>query len=49
MKDRVLALAGLLQAIRLVQQMANNGQAETGPLATCTVFATSPSTWAWAQ
>jgi high frequency lysogenization protein len=35
MKDRVLALAGLLQAIRLVQQMANNGQAETRPLATC--------------
>ena len=35
MKDRVLALAGLLQAIKLVQQMANNGQAETAPLATC--------------
>jgi high frequency lysogenization protein len=35
MKDRVLALAGLLQSIRLVQQMANNGQAETRPLATC--------------
>ncbi len=35
MKDRVLALAGLLQSIRLVQQMANNGQAETGLLATC--------------
>jgi high frequency lysogenization protein len=35
MKDRVLALAGLLQAIRLVQQMANNGQAETRPLAAC--------------
>lgn len=35
MKDRVLALAGLLQSIRLVQQMANNGQAETKPLATC--------------
>lgn len=35
MKDRVIALAGLLQAIRLVQQMANNGQSETQPLATC--------------
>jgi high frequency lysogenization protein len=35
MKDRVLALAGLLQSIRLVQQMANNGQAETRPLAAC--------------
>lgn len=35
MKDRVLALAGLLQALRLVQQMANNGQAETAPLAAC--------------
>ena len=35
MKDRVLALAGLLQSVRLVQQMANNGQAETRPLATC--------------
>ena len=35
MNDRVLALAGLLQSIRLVQQMANNGQAETAPLATC--------------
>lgn len=35
MKDRVLALAGLLQAIKLVQQMANNGQAETRPLAAC--------------
>ena len=35
MKDRVLALAGLLQAVRLVQQMANNGQAETRPLAAC--------------
>ena len=35
MNDRVLALAGLLQAIRLVQQMANNGQAETRPLAAC--------------
>ena len=35
MKDRVLALAGLLQSVRLVQQMANNGQAETRPLAAC--------------
>lgn len=35
MKDRVLALAGLLQAIKLVQQMANNGQAETQALAPC--------------
>lgn len=35
MKDRVLALAGLLQAIKLVQQMANNGQAETRPLTAC--------------
>jgi len=35
MKDRVLALAGLLQAIKLVQQMANNGHAETRPLAAC--------------
>lgn len=35
MKDRVLALAGLLQSIGLVQQMANNGQAETRPLAAC--------------
>lgn len=35
MKDRVLALAGLLQSIGLVQQMANNGQAETHPLAAC--------------
>ncbi len=35
MKDRVLALAGLLQSIKLVQQMANNGHTETAPLATC--------------
>ena len=34
MRDRVLALAGLLQSVRLVQQMANTGQAETQPLAT---------------
>jgi high frequency lysogenization protein len=33
MKERVLAMAGLLQSVRLVQQMANNGEAETGPLA----------------
>jgi high frequency lysogenization protein len=33
MKDRVLALAGLLQSVRLVQEMANNGQAESRPLA----------------
>jgi high frequency lysogenization protein len=35
MKDRVLALAGLLQAVKLVQEMANNGQSETRPLAAC--------------
>ena len=35
MKDRALALAGLLQAVQLVQQMAQNGQAETQPLAAC--------------
>ena len=35
MKDRVLALAGLLQSVRLVQHMANNGQAATRPLAAC--------------
>jgi high frequency lysogenization protein len=35
MKDRVLALAGLLQSVRLVKQMANNGQAETRPLTAC--------------
>ncbi len=35
MKDRVLALGGMLQAIKLVQEMANNGQSETKPLATC--------------
>jgi high frequency lysogenization protein len=35
MEDRVLALAGLLQSVRLVQQMANNGQAETRALAPC--------------
>ena len=35
MRDRVIAMAGLLQSIRLVQEMANNGQAETRPLAAC--------------
>ena len=35
MRDRVIALAGLLQAVRLVQDMANNGQAESRPLAAC--------------
>jgi high frequency lysogenization protein len=35
MKDRVLALAGLLQAVELVQEMANNGQARTSALAPC--------------
>ncbi|MEO8161285.1 MAG: DUF489 family protein, partial [Arenimonas sp.] len=33
MRDRVLALAGLLQSVRLAQEMANNGQAESRPLA----------------
>ena len=35
MKDRVIALAGLLQAVRLVQEMANNGHAQSRPLAAC--------------
>ena len=35
MRERAIALAGLMQAIRLVQQMANTGQAETRPLETC--------------
>jgi high frequency lysogenization protein len=35
MKDRALALAGLLQAVDQVQRMANQGQAETRPLAAC--------------
>ena len=35
MKDRVIALAGMLQAVRLVQEMANNGHAESRPLAAC--------------
>ena len=33
MHDRVLAVAGLLQSVRLVQQMANNGEAESRALA----------------
>lgn len=32
MKDRVIALAGLVQAVRLVQQMADTGSAEGRPL-----------------
>lgn len=35
MKDRALALAGLLQSVQLVQQMAQTGQAETQPLSAC--------------
>ena len=35
MKDRALALAGLLQAVQLVQQMAQTGQSETQPLSAC--------------
>ena len=35
MKDRALALAGLLQAVHLVQQMAQSGQAESRPLGAC--------------
>jgi high frequency lysogenization protein len=35
MRDRTIALAGLMQAIRLVHQMANTGQAETRPLEAC--------------
>ena len=35
MKDRVIALAGLLQAVRLVQEMANNGHAESRALQAC--------------
>ena len=35
MRDRAIALAGLMQAIRLVHQMANTGQAETRPLEAC--------------
>ncbi|KFN51484.1 high frequency lysogenization protein HflD [Arenimonas composti] len=33
MKDRALALAGLLQAVHLVQQMARSGESEARPLA----------------
>jgi high frequency lysogenization protein len=33
MKDRALALAGLLQAVQIVQQMAQTGEAQTRPLA----------------
>lgn len=33
MKERALALAGVLQAVQLVQQMAQTGQAPSGPLA----------------
>lgn len=32
MKDRVLALAGLLQSLKLVRQIANTGDAESRPL-----------------
>ena len=35
MKDRVIALAALLQAVEQVQLMANQGQAQTDSLATC--------------
>jgi high frequency lysogenization protein len=35
MRDRVLALSGLLQSVRLVQQLANNGQVESLALAPC--------------
>ncbi|MFY2764965.1 high frequency lysogenization protein HflD [Arenimonas sp. MALMAid1274] len=35
MKDRALALAGLLQSVQLVQQLAQTGQSETQPLAAC--------------
>lgn len=35
MKDRALALAGLLQAVQLVQQMAQTGQAPATPLQAC--------------
>jgi high frequency lysogenization protein len=34
MKDRVIALAGLCQALALVQQLAQTGQTESRPLAT---------------
>lgn len=32
MKDRVIALAGLLQSLKIVRQIANNGEAESRPL-----------------
>lgn len=35
MKDRVIALAGLMQALHQVQSMANNGHFETQPLSVC--------------
>jgi len=35
MKDRVIALAGLMQALYQVQGMANNGHFETQPLSVC--------------
>jgi high frequency lysogenization protein len=35
MKERVLALAALLQAVEQVNLMANQGQAQTEPLAVC--------------
>ncbi len=35
MRDRAIALAGMFQALKLVQQMANTGQSESEPLNTC--------------
>lgn len=35
MKDRVIALAGLMQALYQVQAMANNGHFESQPLSVC--------------
>ncbi|MEO8741784.1 MAG: high frequency lysogenization protein HflD [Lysobacteraceae bacterium] len=35
MKDRALAFAGLVQACKLVRQIADTGQAETEPLTVC--------------
>lgn len=35
MKDRVLALAGLLQACQLVRRIADTGDAQSAPLAVC--------------
>ncbi|MBS0576904.1 MAG: high frequency lysogenization protein HflD [Proteobacteria bacterium] len=35
MNDRALAFAGLLQACQLVRQIADTGDAQTAPLATC--------------